>query len=208
MSKLPALPGMRVHNGTPVPYVARWSAENPGKATPFPDMRFVQALTPQGSTVWVLDSPSLFRDEFGWLWTPQKDAIGEGTPEFAQVHPTRHRECMDKIICQVCGLPAGADAKWIVQALPDRPNIPIVTANAPCCDDCVPLSNDRCPHLRKSKWPTVVAKRVEQYGVIGDAYAVEDGTIIQQGHFTARHRLATQVLARQRAVALRGWRQV
>lgn len=206
MTKMPALPGMRVHNGTPVPYVARWTAERPD--APISDAGFKRCVTPSGTLVWVFDSPSLFRDEFGWLWTPDDEAIGQGTPEFGMVHPKRHRECMDKIICQICGLPAGADAKWFcVPPLPERPGTPIVQPHAPVCDDCVSLSNDRCPHLRKSNWPVVVAKRVEQYGVIGDAYDLK-GNIIKQGHFTARHPLATQVLARQRVVALRGWRQV
>lgn len=209
MSKMPALPGMRVHNGTPVPYVARWTSER--FVGHIKGASFVEAVIPDQAmkTVYIFQIEGRKRDEFGWLWTPDDESIGEGEPEYGQVHPKRHRECMDKIICQVCGLPAGADAKWFVHPpLPDRPSKPIVTAHAPVCDDCVSLSNDRCPHLRKHNWPVVVAKRAEQYGVIGDIYDHRDGKITYQGHITAQHPQATQALARQRVVALRGWRQV
>jgi hypothetical protein len=95
------------------------------------------------------------RGERGVLWTRVPWKPGRGRPQFGRVHATRQRRAMTRLLCQVCGGPAGRDARgllWLTGEDPaDRGSWPdpLLTAHPPVCAPCAALSVRACPHLRR-----------------------------------------------------------
>ncbi len=194
------------HGRLPVPWVARWTREAPDPEDPLPGAGFMKGIDGQGNEVYILTFDGAERDEDGWLWVPAPDDRS-GKPEFAQVHPERHRRCMDELLCQVCGDSCGEPSTWLVAPwdLPSNGRSPIDTTHAPVCVSCVDKAMEFCPHLRDTPgWAFVTAQRVERLGVVGDVYDLS-GQIVYQGVLRLNDKRGSMALARQRIVRLHDW---
>lgn len=206
-------PTLPTYRGLPVPFVTRRMTEIPQSSDPrwgtFGFMRALDVLT--GETFPVLVNEQLYRDEDGWLWQPSPPADLDGKPEFKAVNSVRHRTCMDELLCQVCGESAVVDgsSSWLIPAedLPRDPSREVMAKQPPVCLDCIAVSRENCPHLRKTTWEPVLARETRRWGVLGDLYDVS-GDIIFHGRVNAQThpREAAMTLARQRILTLHDWR--
>jgi hypothetical protein len=91
------------------------------------------------------------------------------------VHARRQRRAMTKLLCQVCGQPAGRTADgvlWLVGEDPDRPEtwpVPLLTAHPPVCAGCAVRSVGACPHLRR-QYTALHVRAFDLTGVRGALY--------------------------------------
>ncbi|MGW4623757.1 hypothetical protein [Streptomyces sp. NPDC004592] len=155
------------------------------------------------------------RDLRGVLWgrcsqTIGADGLPTGRPRWRMVHPSRQRECMQQLRCQVCALSARTRHGIIFLAGPDeaRPQEAVVrTAQPPVCLRHARTSAEQCPHLDGR--PTVfLAQSAPLYGVIGTPYQYSDDGLqtisatdeaLPYGHPDLRWFLASQMVRRLRA---------
>ncbi|MEE1672206.1 hypothetical protein RCR19_43160 (plasmid) [Streptomyces sp. WAC07094] len=138
------------------------------------------------------------------------DGLPTGRPSWRMVHPSRQRECMQQLRCQVCALSARTRHGIIFLAGPDeaRPQEAVVrTAQPPVCLRHARTSAEQCPHLDGR--PTVfLAQSAPLYGVIGTPYQYSDDGLqaisatdeaLPYGHPDLRWFLASQMVRRLRA---------
>lgn len=195
-------PGKLPHHGKlPIPWITRRANERPpakmdisyGKVTDGPYEDKLAVLWP--------------RDELGWPWIPEQGTGGE--PEFKQVSPSRQRQAMDELRCQVCSKRLLiARANWLVPTLPD-PGEPLDTEHPPVCDKCLPLARAMCPHLRRAGgWTLVRCERHEPVAVMADIYSPITGRRVFGGPVYPEHPQALLAIARQRIVRLHDWQEV
>ena len=148
----------------PVPYVARWSAEDV-LAAPVVETR-------QG--IAYADESSVDRDRNGLLWSRVLSRPGSGQPLYRQMHPLRQRRAMRRLLCQVCSGPADHNEHgtlWLIQQQPGQwPGWPERAQNThpPLCLRCARISVKFCPWLRQG----YVAVRAHSFvsGVWGGLY--------------------------------------
>ncbi|MGW2962722.1 hypothetical protein ACWDGI_30255 [Streptomyces sp. NPDC001220] len=158
------------------------------------------------------------RDLRGVLWGRCSQRISEdnwptGRPRWRMVHPSRQRECMELLRCQVCAQPARTPSGYLFLAGPNevRPTDAVVrTAQPPMCRTLAPVAAEQCPHLAGR--PLVFLTRsAPLYGVIGTPYHYShDGlqalpandTPPLYGHPGLRWFLASQLVRRLRAYTI------
>lgn len=193
-----------------VPFVAMWSEEQ-DNIDPI-RMNFEN----------LIEGP---RDNRGVFWQGYKDAMGEGRPVFAQVHPIRQKMCMEGPYCQVCGkqLPK-RNVPWLMPRNGDQPDDlidrnarPFTTPTPPTCQDCWPVAEVQCPHLREHPFWHIIVKDYSLHGVYGDAFwrtgplrtgqAGERGLLLVFGNPDFPH-LRNQFVAKQLVVKINRWRVV
>ncbi|MYR55500.1 hypothetical protein GTY54_04305 [Streptomyces sp. SID625] len=99
---------------------------------------------------------------------------------YACMDPLRQRECMEKLLCQICAQPAETSAGTVFvdrqrrdedqPAQLDR----ITTDMPPVCPTCLPLSLRHCPFLRRDETVRVLLVRKSVIsGVSGTLYRVQ-----------------------------------
>ncbi|MDJ1644508.1 hypothetical protein [Streptomyces pakalii] len=117
------------------------------------------------------------RDAHGNLWG-RHDRVTGGRVLFGEMDAERQRECMEGLLCQICGQPAEREGGTLFFEW-QRPDAPPMQLNRirtdmpPLCPTCVPVSLRYCPHLRDS--PSAVLLRVRKSipcGVGGTIYQV------------------------------------
>ncbi|MGW0628504.1 hypothetical protein [Streptomyces sp. NPDC002758] len=124
------------------------------------------------------------RDVRGVLWgrcsQNRRDErnMPTGKPRWRLMHPSRQRECMRAMICQVCVQPARTPLGFVFLAGPDdhRPDeTRIITAQPPVCQRHVPAAARLCPHL-DGRPLVFLAQSAPLYGVHGTVYGFgQDG---------------------------------
>jgi hypothetical protein len=153
-----------LYKGRPVPYIAPWSGE-------YAEMPRLLA-TPGGLAL--QGHPC---DAAGVSWKPWLQQPGVGEPEYGDVHGPRQRECMRRLLCQVCACPVKRDDRlgwpWLLEDHRGEPGWPEreVTTHPPVCPECQPVSALQCKHLRGNV-VSVRVGRVLTDGVWGQLYAL------------------------------------
>ncbi|MEV6055218.1 hypothetical protein [Streptomyces sp. NPDC052107] len=155
------------------------------------------------------------RDLRGVLWGRCSQTIGaddlpSGRPQWRMVHPSRQRECMEQLRCQVCAQSARTRHGIIFLAGPGevQPEQAVVrTAQPPVCLKHARPAAEQCPHLCGR--PTVfLVQSAPLYGVIGTPYQYGNGGLqalpatdqpLPYGHPGLRWYLASQMVRRLRA---------
>ncbi|MGW0778305.1 hypothetical protein ACWD01_32810 [Streptomyces sp. NPDC002835] len=99
------------------------------------------------------------------------DRLPQGRPSWRMVHPTRQRETMMKLLCQVCIGPTkvGDAHLFLDTARLTQPNKPILTAHPPVCPTHAQAAVEQCPNLRRGH-TVLLVQRAPLYGVIGTPY--------------------------------------
>ncbi|MFF8946714.1 hypothetical protein ACF1A5_31550 [Streptomyces sp. NPDC014864] len=117
------------------------------------------------------------RDLRGVLWGRCSQQIGvdgwpTGRPRWRMVHPSRQRECMEQLRCQVCARPARTRHGVLFLAGPTEVHSEgavVRTAQPPVCPAHARTAAEQCPHLAGR--PTVfLAQSAPLYGVLGTPY--------------------------------------
>ena len=153
--------------GAVVPYIAAWSGEED------PSMRIVGRGLSSG--IGFADETVSDRDERGVLWSRTISQPGEGRPLFGQVHSSRQRRAMRRLLCQVCAKQADRNEQGVLWLLVDHrddwPGWPENMANSypPMCLSCARLSIRACPTLRRG-YVAVRTRRAPLSGVYGVRY--------------------------------------
>lgn len=148
--------------GSVVPYIGVWTAEKLATTT---------VITRPGGGIGYADETILDRDEHGVLWARFTTRVGAGKPQFRELHPTRQRHAMRRLLCQVCAQPADHNDEGTLWLVPgdevahyqDQPGMP--TIYPPVCAPCAELSVRMCPALREQY--TAVRAHSRLHGVIG-----------------------------------------
>jgi hypothetical protein len=155
-------PGMNMDR---VPYITRWTDEQSPQV----------CVVERSGGIGYADELPWDRDEIGVLWTRVRWRPGRGRPQFGQVHATRQRRAMTRLLCQVCGQPADRDADgllWLVGEDPGDPGswpVPLLTAHPPVCAECAVQAVQACPHLR-ARYAALRVREFEVAGVRGALY--------------------------------------
>ncbi|MFF4295027.1 hypothetical protein ACFY0N_15360 [Streptomyces vinaceus] len=115
----------------------------------------------------------------GELWarcSQSLNAAGKptGKPQWRMVNPTRQREAMEQLRCQVGFCPAETDRGYIFLAgtsddEPHRPGQSVRTAQPPVCLKHLRPSIEQCKHLREGH-VAFRARATSLWGVIGTRY--------------------------------------
>ncbi|MFD8263114.1 hypothetical protein ACFV19_30340 [Streptomyces griseoluteus] len=186
-------PARLTHKGRPVPYIAAWGAER----VELPRLVVVSgALAVKGQ-----------RRAAGTLWKPWRVKPGVSEPEFGAVHGPRQRECMLRMLCQVCGGPVTRNDlgwPWLIEADPGTtPRWPEgeVTTHPPTCEACQPVAAVQCTPNR-GLFASVRVGRVLTDGVYGRLYRptarpvpVGSRTVLFAGDGRLRWMLGGQIAA-------------
>ena len=149
---------------TVVPRIAAWSSEQP-------ELRRLR-VTPDGLT-YKDGEQSGDRDALGFLWVRHSSSPGIGAVQFSRPHPTRQREAMTSLTCQVCSGPATTSELGVLWLLHDHwgdwPYWPegMGESEPPVCETCVPLAAGRCPSLRSSGVALYWVGSYDLFGVQG-----------------------------------------
>jgi hypothetical protein len=161
---------------TPVPYVAIWSGEMGATGRNL-------TVRPDGTGLCYRDESPADRDQHGVLWARARRAVGDGRPNFRRQHPTRQRQAMRSLLCQVCGGPASRTSRGWLFLMPDQDGSEgpdslwdgrdLWCTKPPICEPCIPPAIAHCPHLKD---PVAVRSlRPRIWGVYGDQYAPTGG---------------------------------
>ncbi|MET9119933.1 hypothetical protein [Streptomyces sp. NPDC004528] len=130
-----------------------------------------------------------------------------GKPLWKLMHPSRQRECMEQMRCQVCAQPAKTPLGWIFLEGPDSEAAPSsleVTAQPPVCAKHVRPAAALCPHL-DARPRVYLVQRAPLYGVHGTIYGYGEGGIrvvdtpdapLPYGHPNTATLLAAQMVRR------------
>ncbi|WP_243761602.1 hypothetical protein [Streptomyces sp. YIM 98790] len=163
-----------------IPYITARHGEEPDYAANL-------GLLPGGRGLRYLAEEPGDRDAQGVLWgRVSQSRDGDrltGAPRFAEVHPSRQREAMTWLRCQVCLRPAsrtGAGWLFMESAGPNGRRSPdglegMLTAQPPVCAEHARLAAQRCPHLASAGFIVVRARLPRLYGVIGTSYRATPG---------------------------------
>ncbi|MGC5004832.1 hypothetical protein [Streptomyces sp. DT203] len=118
------------------------------------------------------------RDPLGVLWGRCSQSIGRdglpsGQPQWRLIHPSRQRETMTKLHCQICAGPTRTAAGFPFLA-PAANGVPpsgpaLLTAQPPVCLAHMRAAVEQCPHLQKG-YTALMVPRAPLYGVIGTPY--------------------------------------
>jgi hypothetical protein len=149
-----------------VPYVSRWSEEEPLPA----------AVIQRGGRIAYADEALGERDRNGVLWQRMPSRPGRGQPQFGKIHTPRQRHAMRKLLCQVCAGPSDVSdlgTLWLVTDYrndwPDWPER-MACSEPPICLPCAQLSIKICPGLRHHGHVALRVRHSEIAGVYGMLY--------------------------------------
>ncbi|MFE4254369.1 hypothetical protein ACFRU3_33685 [Streptomyces sp. NPDC056910] len=147
------------------------------------------------SRIAYMDEEREDRDLHGVLWSRVSQSLGTdrlptGDPRWKLVHPSRQRETMLRLRCQVCF----ASTKAVRRQAPERSGVlflhtaqsglgqPVRTWQPPVCVEHAMLAAARCPPLGREGHVALLARRFRLYGVIGTPHALAcDGVRVLAG---------------------------
>ncbi|UNO42151.1 hypothetical protein KGS77_24845 [Streptomyces sp. MST-110588] len=136
---------------------------------------------PGGGGLCYLDEGPGDRDDQGVLWArcsqSREDGWPVGSPRWGMVHPSRQRETMQGLRCQVCIVqPASRTASGYL-FLSTRPKVTgrdwpegVLTWQPPLCLGCAVIAVEQCHHLLRAGAVALRARVPRLYGVIGILY--------------------------------------
>jgi hypothetical protein len=119
------------------------------------------------------------RDDSGVLWARVSQSLHPttrlpvGRPDFAAVHPSRQREAMSSLRCQVCMRPAdkNADGYLFLEVADGRlPGEGVITSQPPVCLRHAAVGIERCSHLLDRGYRLMRVRTPRLYGVVGTMY--------------------------------------
>lgn len=195
-------PFQLVYKGLRVPWVTRWSGEV------LEDHLTVMEIVERdgGPMLAFKSATAMDRDRQNIMWARESvNAQGEGEAQFKMVHSGRHRVGMRMLRCQVCGrqikdrpipwlfVPSELEAVMAGDDSPDgRP-----TSTMPTCEECWPVAESLCPHLKGGGVVRTYVREVRPWGVGGDLFQL-DGSYgraqIPYGHPALRLAVAKQAM--------------
>ena len=182
--------------GHPVPWVTRWSGE----------VVWVPVQVGQredGAVVAFYEDGREVRDDNGVLW--MREGINRaGEPQFSEVSAFRQRAAMRRRLCQVCGEKIASPViRWLVHEaqLHRQADGSVVTISPPTCDDCVDLSMNVCPRMKRADG-RIIAKVLE-YEIWGVW-----GTVARFGEDGAGQTTGKNLINYHRTDYPFGWKQV
>ncbi|SCE19919.1 hypothetical protein GA0115261_1037118 [Streptomyces sp. OspMP-M43] len=158
----------------PIPYVAALSSDLPFLES---DLCIEVPRNGEPHIAYMKPRPGE-RDAHGNLWGRMKRVPG-GRVLFESVDPARQRECMERLLCQVCARPAErADGTLFIEwQHPSEPPMrldKLKTDMPPLCPTCVPVSLRHCPFLRHDQSAVVLRVRKSvPCGVAGTVYRAD-----------------------------------
>ncbi|MFE1289651.1 hypothetical protein [Streptomyces sp. NPDC058751] len=150
----------------------------------------------------------------GELWarcSQSLNAAGKptGKPQWRLVNPTRQRETMERLRCQIDFCPAETDRGYIFLAgaaenASHRAGEPVRTAQPPVCLKHLRPAIELCPHLQKG-YVAFLARAASVWGVVGSRYrltatgldplpAEDDDAPVAYGHPQLGWFLASQLV--------------
>ncbi|MDT0344122.1 hypothetical protein [Streptomyces litchfieldiae] len=171
MTKSPSRP-------TVIPYITAREGENGERASKLGVRWNSQGLC-------YVDERPVDRDERGVLWArltqSLRDGMPWGKPRWRQVHPSRQRETMMYLKCQVCAQPASrTDQGYLFLHTRPAPGTvergwpeKSLTAHPPLCLEHAVVASRQCAHLTDAGYVALRAKRPRLYGVFGTAYTTD-----------------------------------
>jgi hypothetical protein len=136
-----------------------------------------------------------------------------GKPLWKMLHPSRQRECMEQMLCQVCVKPAKTPLGWVFLNGPDWTPTkgPVeLTAQPPVCARHIRTAATLCPHL-DGRPQVHLVQRAPLYGVHGTIYGWGEGGVrvvatpdepLPYGHPNTATFLASQLVRRLSAFKL------
>ncbi|MFF3332642.1 hypothetical protein ACFYWX_24300 [Streptomyces sp. NPDC002888] len=138
------------------------------------------SLRPGGKGLFYLDERPRDRDERGVLWArcSQSRDGNEiiGRPQWRDVHPSRQRECMEELRCQVCVGQSSRTALGYLFLATDQTDVPTdgweghLTAQPPLCLEHAKAAVEQCGHLVRTGAVALRVRVPRLYGVIGTLY--------------------------------------
>lgn len=163
-----------------IPYITARRGEDPDSAA-------MLGLRPGGGGLCYLDEGPRDRDDQGVLWArcsqTREDGWPVGPPRWGAVHPSRQRETMSGLRCQVCVVqPASRTASGYLFLAP-RPEGSVGadwaegarTWQPPLCLECAALAVKQCGHLARVGAAALRVRVPRLYGVIGTLYTTGPG---------------------------------
>ncbi|MFJ8953514.1 hypothetical protein ACIRO1_25705 [Streptomyces sp. NPDC102381] len=124
------------------------------------------------------------RDVRGVLWGRVSQSIGAdrlptGEPKWRMVHPSRQRETMLNLWCQVCARKARS-SEGVLFLASKKDGMPtssatMCTPQPPVCLRHARLAANRCPYLMEHGHVALLAQSAPLYGVIGTPYTYTGG---------------------------------
>ncbi|MFJ5307465.1 hypothetical protein [Streptomyces sp. NPDC088350] len=200
-----------------VPYITARQGEQPDSLSNL-------GLRPGGKGLFYLNEGPGDRDERGVLWARcsqsrhGNDVVG--TPRWRDVHPSRQRECMEGLRCQVCvQQPSHTQLGYLFLAAQHEAGSTdgwegCLTAQPPLCLEHAKAAVEQCGHLVRAGTVALRARVPRLHGVIGALYRagadgrpepVEFDGKLAQTPLPYRHRQLTPwFLASQLVRELRG----
>lgn len=137
-------------------------------------------LRPGGKGLFYLDEGPGDRDERGVLWARcSQSRLGNaivGRPRWRDVHPSRQRECMEELRCQVCVRQSSRTTLgylFLAAHQADRPADGwegYLTAQPPLCLEHAKVAVEQCGHLVRDGAVALRVRVPRLYGVIGTLY--------------------------------------
>jgi hypothetical protein len=130
-----------------------------------------------------------------------------GRPLYAFLHPSRQRECMEQMRCQVCAQPAKTPLGYVFLAGPEEgsdESTQVLAAQPPVCAKHIRSSAQLCPHL-DNRPRVYLVQRAPLFGVTGTVYGYgTDGVTVvaspkeplPYGHPNTATFLASQLVRR------------
>ncbi|ORT61931.1 hypothetical protein [Streptomyces sp. CB03238] len=138
------------------------------------------SLRPGGKGLFYLNEGPGDRDERGVLWARcSQSRYGNeitGRPRWRDVHPSRQRECMEDLRCQVCVQQPSRTAQgylFLATQQDDRPTDSWeghLTAQPPLCLEHAKAAVEQCGHLVRAGAVALRVRVPRLYGVIGVLY--------------------------------------
>jgi hypothetical protein len=138
------------------------------------------SLRPGGKGLFYLNEGSGDRDERGVLWARCSQSRNGndivGRPRWRDVHPSRQRECMEDLRCQVCvQQPSRTELGYLFLASQhdDRSTHGWeghLTAQPPLCLEHATAAVEQCGHLVRAGAVALRARVPRLHGVIGTLY--------------------------------------
>lgn len=192
-----------------IPYVTLREGEEAAPA----NLAFVREGRGNDLKLRYLDEEPEDRDVRGVLWGRcaqnfrDERGMPTGAPRWRLMHPSRQRECMQAMRCQVCAQPARTPLGFVFLAGPDDygpDETTIITAQPPVCPRHTRTAARLCPHL-DGRPQVFLAQGAPLYGVHGTAYGVGDEGVhmvgqpdnaMPYGHPHLRAFLASQMVRR------------